>query len=47
MQINAPRFDGSGQSCTAMTGANLTRIDGMDPYTALKVICEIGTDGTK
>ena len=30
-----------------MTGVDLTRIDGVDPYTALKVISEIGTDMTK
>ena len=30
-----------------MTGVDLTRIDGVDAYTALKVISEIGTDMTK
>ena len=30
-----------------MTGVDLTRIDGVDSYTALKVVSEIGTDMTK
>ena len=30
-----------------MTGVDLTQIDGVDAYTALKVISEIGTDMTK
>ena len=30
-----------------MTGGDLTRIDGVDGFTALKVISEIGTDMTK
>ena len=30
-----------------MTGVDLTRIDGVDAYTALKVVSEIGTDMTK
>ena len=30
-----------------MTGVDLTRIDGIDGFTALKVISEIGTDMTK
>ena len=30
-----------------MTGVDLTRIDGVDGFTALKVISEIGTDMTK
>ena len=30
-----------------MTGVDLTRIDGIDGFTALKVIGEIGTDLTK
>ena len=30
-----------------MTGVDLTRIDGADGFTALKVISEIGTDMTK
>ena len=30
-----------------MTGVDLTRIDGVDSYTALKVISEVGTDMTK
>ena len=30
-----------------MTGVDLTRIDGVDAYTALKVISEIGADMTK
>ena len=45
-QKNAPRFDAQGQ-LYRMTGVDLTRIDGVDAYTALKVISEIGTDMTK
>ena len=30
-----------------MTGVDLTQIDGVDAYTALKVVSEIGTDMTK
>ena len=30
-----------------MTGVDLTRIDGIDGFTALKVVSEIGTDMTK
>ena len=40
-QKNAPRFDVQGQ-LYRMTGVDLTRIDGVDAYTALKVISEIG-----
>ena len=45
-QKNAPRFDAQGQ-LYRMTGVDLTRIDGVDAYTALKVISEIGADMTK
>ena len=45
-QKNAPRFDVQGQ-LYRMTGVDLTRIDGVDAYTALKVISEIGTDMAK
>ena len=45
-QKNAPRFDVQGQ-LYRMTGVDLTRIDGVDGFTALKVISEIGTDMTK
>ena len=45
-QKNTPRFDVQGQ-LYRMTGVDLTRIDGVDAYTALKVISEIGTDMTK
>ena len=45
-QKNAPRFDVQGH-LYRMTGVDLTRIDGIDGYTALKVISEIGTDMTK
>ena len=45
-QKNAPRFDVQGQ-LYRMTGVDLTRIDGVDAYTALKVISETGTDMTK
>ena len=43
---NAPRFD-VWTHLNQMTGVDLTRIDGVDAYTALKVISEIGTDMTK
>ena len=45
-QKNAPGFDVQSQ-LYRMTGVDLTRIDGVDAYTALKVISEIGTDMTK
>ena len=45
-QKNAPRFDVQGQ-LYRMTGVDLTRIDGVDAYTALKVISEVGTDMTR
>ena len=45
-QKNAPRFDVQGQ-LYRMTGVDLTRIDGVDAYTALKVISETGTDMTR
>ena len=45
-QGNAPRFD-IRTHLLRMTGVDLTRIDGVDGFTALKVISEIGTDMTK
>ena len=45
-QKNAPRFDVQVQ-LYRMTGVDLTRIDGVDAYTALKVISEVGTDMTR
>ena len=45
-QGNAPRFD-VRTHLYQMTGVDLTRIDGVDAYTALKVISEIGTDMTR
>ena len=45
-QKNAPRFDAQSH-LYRMTGVDLTRIDGVDAYTALKVISEIGTDMTR
>ena len=45
-QGNAPRFD-IRTHLFRMTGVDLTRIDGIDGFTALKVISEIGTDMTK
>ena len=45
-QKNAPRFDVQSH-LYRMTGVDLTRIDGIDGFTALKVISEIGTDMTK
>ena len=45
-QKNAPRFDVQSQ-LYRMTGVDLTRIDGIDGHTALKVISEVGTDMAK
>ena len=45
-QGNAPRFD-IRTYLYRMTGVDLTRINGVDGFTALKVISEIGTDMTK
>ena len=45
-QKNAPRFDVQGQ-LYRMTGVDLTRIDGVDGFTAMKVISEVGADMTK
>ena len=46
VQGNAPRFDVRGH-LYRMTGVDLTRINGVDAYTALKVIGEVGTDMTR
>ncbi len=43
IQGNAPRFDVRSH-LFRMTGVDLTRINGVDAYTALKVISEVGTD---
>ena len=43
---NAPRFD-VRTHLYRMTGVDLTQIDGVDGFTALKVVSEIGTDMTK
>ena len=43
---NAPRFD-VRTHLYRMTGVDLTQIDGVDGYTALKVVSEVGTDMTK
>ena len=45
-QGNAPSFD-IRTHLYRMTGVDLTRIDGIDGFTALKVISEIGTDMMK
>ena len=45
-QGNAPRFD-LRNHLHRMTGVDLTRIDGVDAFTALKVVGEIGTDMTR
>ena len=45
-QKNAPRFDIRSR-LYRMTGVDLTRIDGVDGFTALKVVSEVGTDMTK
>ena len=46
IQGNAPRFDVRSH-LYRMTGVDLTRINGVDAYTALKVIGEVGTDMTR
>ena len=46
VQGNAPRFDVRGH-LYRMTGVDLTRINGVDAHTALKVISEVGTDMTR
>ena len=46
VQGNAPRFDVRGH-LYRMTGVDLTRMNGVDAYTALKVIGEVGTDMTR
>ena len=45
-QGNAPSFDIRAH-LYRMTGVDLTRVDGIDGFTVLKVISEIGTDMTK
>ena len=45
-QGNAPRFDVRSH-LYRMTGVDLTTVDGMDAFTALKVVSEIGADMTK
>jgi transposase len=45
-QRHAPSFDVHGY-LAAMTGVDLTQIDGIDALTALKVISEIGLDMTR
>ena len=45
-QGNAPRFD-VWTHLFRTTGVDLTAIDGVDAYTALKVVGEIGTDMTR
>ena len=42
-QKNAPRFDVRNH-LYRMTGVDLPQIDGVDAYTALKVVSEVGTD---
>ena len=42
-QGNAPRFDVRSHQYQ-MTGVDLTSIDGVDAYTALKVVSEVGVD---
>ena len=45
-QKNAPRFDVQSR-LYRMTGVDLTRIDGVDACTALKLVSEISTDMSK
>ena len=42
-QKNAPRFDVRNH-LYRMTGVDLPQIDGVDAYTTLKVVSEVGTD---
>lgn len=46
IQKNSVRFDARGH-LYRITGVDLTRIDGIDATTALKLIAEIGTDMTR
>ena len=46
IQGNAPRFDVRSH-LYRMTGVDLTRINGVDAHTALKVVSEVGTDMTR
>lgn len=43
---NEPRFDIQGYLCQ-LTGTDLSAIDGIGPYNALRLISEIGTDMTR
>ena len=45
-QKNAPQFDVRSH-LYRITGVDLTQIDGVDGYTALRVVSEVGTDMTK
>ena len=45
-QKNAPGFDVQSH-LYRITGVDLTRIDGVDGFTALKVVSEVGTDMTR
>ena len=45
-QKNAPQFDVLSH-LYRMTGVDLTQIDGMDAYTALRVVSEVGTGMTR
>ena len=45
-QKNAPQFDVRSH-LYRMTGVDLTQIDGVDAYTALRVVSEVGTDMTR
>ena len=46
IQGNAPRFDVRSH-LYSMTGVDLAQMDGVDGYTALKMISEVSTDMTK
>jgi transposase len=45
-QANEPRFD-LRTPLHQLTGADLSQIDGIGPYTALRLLAEIGTDMTR
>lgn len=46
MQKNAPRFE-IRSPLHRLSGADITQIDALGPYTALRLISEIGTDMTR
>jgi transposase len=41
---NTPRIDGLREQLFRLVGVDLTRIDGLNPHSVLKILSEIGTD---